>query len=63
MTKRDKLRQQYPELFSKLEAIFFEHDLVGINFGSNPDEYALVVERVLKRLPSASSEDDCHQQC
>jgi len=58
--KRDKLRKQYPELFPKLEAIFFEYDPIGINFGSNPDEYALEVEGVLKRLPYATSQDDVH---
>lgn len=60
MTEREKLRQQYPKLFSKLEAIFFEHDPIGINFGSNSDEYALEVEGVLKGLPSATSQDDVH---
>jgi len=58
--ERDKLRRQYPELFPKLEAIFFEHDPIGINFGSNPDEYALEVEDVLKRLPYANSQEDVH---
>lgn len=43
-----------------MEAIFFEHDPIGINFGSNPDEYALEVEGVLKRLSTATSQDDVH---
>ncbi len=60
MTEREKMREQYPVLFSKLEAIFFKYDPVGINFGSNPDEYALEVEGVLKRLPCANSQDDVH---
>ena len=58
--ERDKLRMQYPELFLELEAIFYAYDPIGINFGSNPDEYALEVEGVLKRLPYANSEDDVH---
>ena len=60
MSDRKILQKQYPDLFSKLEAIFFEHDPIGINFGSNPDEYALEVEGVLKRLPYANSQDDVH---
>ncbi len=60
MTERKILQKQYPELFSKLEEIFFTHDPIGINFGSNPDEYALEVEGVLKCLPYATSQDDVH---
>lgn len=60
MAERDKLQMQYPELYPKLEAIFFEYDPIGINFGSNPDEYAMEVEGVLKRLPYATSQDDVH---
>ena len=58
--ERDVLRMKYPELFPKLEAIFYAYDPIGINFGSNPDEYALEVESVLKRLPYAHSQEDVH---
>ena len=58
MTEREKMREQYPELFAKLESIFFKHDPIGINFGSNPDEYAAEVGTVLKRLPSATSQEE-----
>ena len=60
MTDREILRQHYPKLFPELEAIFYAHDTIGINFGSNPDEYALEVEYVLKRLPYAMSQEDVH---
>ena len=60
MTERKILQKQYPELFSKLEAIFFTCDPIGINFESNSDEYALEVAGVLKRLPYATSQDDVH---
>jgi len=59
-TERDTLQMQYPELFPKLEAIFYAHDPIEINFGSNPDEYALEVGDVLKRLPYAVSQEDVH---
>jgi hypothetical protein len=57
MQRRESVRKQYPELFGKLEEIFFRYDPVGINFGSNPDEYASEVAVVLEKLPMVHSQE------
>jgi hypothetical protein len=35
-----RLKEQYGQLFDDLQALFFRHDPMGINFGYNVDEYA-----------------------
>jgi len=60
MLEKKRVEAQYKELSLKLEAVFFEYDPIGINFGSNTDEYCLEVSRVLSNLPSAKSEEEVH---
>jgi len=55
---REQLKNQYPKLYVKIEQILFEHDLMGVNFGDNTDEYAPEVDTILPRLSSASKLED-----
>ena len=45
-----KLSRDYRELFAEVSAILFRHDLVGINFGGNTDEYDPEAGTILPRL-------------
>ena len=56
--KTNKLRQNYKELYSKVEEIFFRHDPIGINSEENKDEYDPEVSTILPRLKDAKSEED-----
>lgn len=56
--KTNKLRQNYKELYSKVEEILFRHDPIGINSEENKDEYDPEVSTILPRLKDAKSEDD-----
>jgi hypothetical protein len=53
-----ELAKQSPGLYARLLVSFFRHDPMGINFGSNTDEYAPEVDTVLPRLSSASNTMD-----
>lgn len=54
------LKQKYKHLFHEVRGILFHHDPVGINFGSNTDEYDPEVGTILVRLHAASSVADVH---
>ena len=56
--KTNKLRQNYKELYSKVEEILFRHDPIRINSEENKDEYDPEVSTILPRLKDAKSEDD-----
>ncbi len=46
------------ELLRSIAELLFRDDPIGINFGHNTDEYNPEAETILKRLPSAQSEED-----
>lgn len=48
--KREALRREFGELYAAVSAILFEEDPIGINFGSNTDEYEPEVDTILPRL-------------
>ena len=54
------LEEVYEKLSLKLEAIFFQYDPIGINLGSNIDEYSFEVAMVLSQLPLLKSEEEVH---
>jgi hypothetical protein len=47
MMKKNKVNQN---LCSKVSAILFRHDIVGINFGENTNEYSIEANSILMRL-------------
>ena len=49
------------ELLRSIGELLFQDDPIGINFGHNTDEYHPEAETILKRLPSAQSEEDVAQ--
>jgi phage terminase small subunit len=55
---RNKLKQQYKELYQEVEAILFKHDLMGVNFEDNTDEYDPEVDTILPRLKDAKNMED-----
>jgi hypothetical protein len=55
---RDQLKAQYKNLYSELQSILFTHDLMGINFETNTDEYDPEVDTILPRLKTAESSED-----
>lgn len=56
--KRNDLREQYLGLYADIESILFNLDPVGINFGSNTDEYDPEVDTILPRLKPYHQIDD-----
>jgi hypothetical protein len=56
--QRLRLRAEYQGLYDRLLAILFRHDPVGINFGTNTDEYDPEVQTILPRLSEAGSAED-----
>jgi len=56
--ERNQLKSQYRTLYSDIEAILFKHDLMGINFEDNTDEYAPEVDTILPRLKDARNKED-----
>ena len=58
LEKRDKLREEYGDLFGEISEILFETDPVGISFGDNTDEYEPEVGTILPRLRTCASAQD-----
>ena len=52
---RKKLKAQYRALYSEIASILFKHDLIGINFEGNKDEYDPEVSTILPRLKEANN--------
>ncbi len=50
---RMKLKVQYQALYTEVESILFKHDLIGIHFEDNTDEYDPEVDTILPRLKEA----------
>lgn len=56
--ERAILKEQYGELFSKVAALIFQLDPMGINYETNTDEYDPEVATILPRLETANSVHD-----
>jgi len=54
----DQARKEYKALFDAVSAILFRYDPIGINFGTNADEYDPEARTILPRLRSCQSEAD-----
>jgi hypothetical protein len=55
---RESVRQAQPGLFAAVSEAMFRHDPIGINFGSNADEYDAEAGTVVPRLAGCSSAGD-----
>lgn len=55
---RSELRALYRDAYQRLEALLFEEDPIGLNFGHNTDEYDPEVQAILPRLRSCATVDD-----
>lgn len=53
MAHRTPLRTRYPELFRQASELLYRIDPMGINFGTNTDEYEPEVGTILPRLVRA----------
>jgi len=51
----ERLKREYGWLYDEALAMLFRHDLIGINFEINEDEYAPEVATILPRLAYADS--------
>lgn len=58
MLSLEEVKKQFPDIYTTIENILFEHDLMGVNFVDNTDEYAPEVNTILPRLSTAISSDD-----
>ena len=56
--ERALLRARFGDSYLKLQALLFEDDPIGINFGDNTDEYNPEVRTILPRLASCRTADD-----
>lgn len=52
------LRAQYGSMFDSIAALLFKHDLVGINFEDNTDEYESEARTILPRLRHCQNAED-----
>lgn len=56
--RRAEVRRQFGELYAELSTILFQEDPIGINFGTNTDEYEPEVDTILPRLAQCGDEHD-----
>jgi hypothetical protein len=49
------------DLVSRVEALLFYDDPIGLNFETNTDEYRPEAETIVIRLPEATSQGDVHR--
>ncbi len=56
--RKQELKQEYGALWNKVSEILFRLDPMGINFGSNTDEYEPEVSSILPQLKDCESADD-----
>jgi hypothetical protein len=56
--QRAEVRKLYGDLFDEVAAVLFAADPIGINFGSNIDEYEPEVGTILPRLHECRSAND-----
>ena len=55
---RAEVKRRYGKLFDEVAAALFQVDLVGINFGSNADEYDPEAGTIIPRLRECQSAGD-----
>src|SRR4051794_13587041 len=55
---RKRQKERYYSLYEEILDILFRHDPMGINFGTNADEYEPEVGTILPRLKEAASPND-----
>jgi len=55
---RAAVRANDPDFFLAVSSAMFKHDIVGINFDDNTDEYDAEAGTVIPRLASCSSVED-----
>lgn len=58
LRERAALKQRYGPLFAEVSALLFELDPIGINIGSNTDEYEPEAGTIIPRLRQASTVND-----
>ena len=58
LEERRRLKAEYGELFDKIAALLFRHDLISIGFDAPTDEYEPEAGTILPRLRNCHSEDD-----
>ena len=56
--ERRRLKAEYGALFDAMAALLFRYDPIGINFGTNTDEYEPEVRTILPRLKDCRTEAD-----
>ena len=52
------LKRKYKDLFDVVSDVLFKYDPIGINFGTNTDEYDPEVGTILPRLSECDSIED-----
>jgi len=57
-TDRNQLKVTYKNLYHEVQRVLFVHDLMGINFETNTDEYDPEVDTILPRLRTTKSPED-----
>jgi hypothetical protein len=58
LEERRRLRAEYGELFDAVSALLFRHDLAGVNFEVNLEEYNSEAGTILPRLKSCHGADE-----
>jgi hypothetical protein len=56
--ERERVLVGQKDLVSRVEALLFSEDPIGINFDTNADEYRPEAQTIVIRLPEATSSDD-----
>lgn len=56
--ERAEVRARFGDAYEHLEALLFEEDPIGINYGHNSDEYSSEVRTILPRLEACQNVDD-----
>jgi hypothetical protein len=55
---KQNLKREYRTLLEDISTLLFNHDPIGINFGSNTHEYDPEARTILPRLNTCESVDD-----
>lgn len=56
--RRKDVKRAYGELFDRVSAVLFAADPMGLNFGSNTDEYDPEASTIIPRLSGCHSTSD-----
>jgi len=57
-SENERARKTYGQLFDDVSAILFRYDPIGINYGTNVDEYDPEARTILPRLGACRSDAD-----